>query len=921
MTAVDRAGGLYSVRRRRIVVKRTAPIPGAGRSRRVRTKRPVRLDGSNSRAAKLPPSLRYRWRIVRKPRGSRAKLRRATSRHPRLRPDLPGRYRLRMTVVERIPGRGRALAAARAAASDTTTIAATPDGSGIGVPIDTTTGRQVTVGDQAYRPPTPAYPLQLVALDRATLELVTNASFTGDQAGTASLAQAVSELSPKTIAIVASRAPGNGRGPLTDQGALANVNSAAKALGGRAITAAAALTAGSCFEDTPVCGGFSIIGTPGSAAGEGTVNPGLGASEDSTGGALTGYLQLDQSGTLFSFVQGDRVAFDTTAPGTTVQQAAIRVGDTTYKSKELTGAGLYVLVLDAGSLRFREDGTFQIAGGPIGPIVQELQAATLLVEKYRDDPSALVFVQTINKITRWDTYEGNTDVSAWWARFVQDLQDMGSHKTLLHGLDRFRPNYDGTYAQVGPGGPMAASWGKAATLAATRTPGQLSGTLARNDSSQFYADNAAASPDFGDELTVLAYQDAQPWPMRDTAGRRAALQCVAKQLRLPAPIEDNYINQNLVTDWGNQQDALDGLRYSDLPGCDTSGFTAQDLSDVTRQLDQEFEAVPVVWALVNNLQRPFLLQGGSSELSLAHIADDVRNSIKPPQAPVRYDGLAIAEELLYVLGALPFVGEGADAIELIAAGIGLVDDTTLDDDGTPALSPISQSDVDSFAEQLADQYRTAALHFDQIGEILVGDWGKLNAAATNAVGPWAWTTARTERATNGLGFSARRFAFEVFFPKAYAGMLRGTNGDSSLGIPDDTSQYQCWQYERFSSHHPFYPFKTPQFGGVTPVVAPGPAKENWVFSTPTEPNDGGGGEGNAMYDDFSATLPPASLTTEMFATNAPEAPMPPLQQLEFILAIRLQLKVLSVTRSTGESEGDDLYNQCSGNLTGWPGGL
>ncbi|HST41111.1 MAG TPA: hypothetical protein VLK58_16470, partial [Conexibacter sp.] len=103
VTAVDRERGRHDVERRTIRIGREAPIPGAGRDRRAVAGRAVTLDAGRSRATGSPQRLRYRWRFVRKPRGSEATLRSATTRRPRFTPDRPGRYRLRLTVSERLP--------------------------------------------------------------------------------------------------------------------------------------------------------------------------------------------------------------------------------------------------------------------------------------------------------------------------------------------------------------------------------------------------------------------------------------------------------------------------------------------------------------------------------------------------------------------------------------------------------------------------------------------------------------------------------------------------------------------------------------------------------------------------------------------------------------------------------------------------
>lgn len=294
--ALDRRSGRVTVRRRVVTVERTAPIAGAGTAQRVSLGRGVRLDASATEAARAPKSLRYHWRIVRRPRGSRAKLHGANRPRPHFKPDLPGRYRLRMVASERMPppsrfqGRGRAASIAMAA--DTTTIAATPFGAGIGVALETldegSGGIGVKVGAQRYLPPEATDTLQLVVLDRRTLELVSNNSFPGSAAGTAKLAAAVSKLGRETIAIIATPSLG-AYAPVEGNAALANLNRAVAAIGGRAIPAAVAEAADYCDSGIGTCASFSVVGTPGFGPGEGVANPGLSAL-DGPGGDLSGYL-------------------------------------------------------------------------------------------------------------------------------------------------------------------------------------------------------------------------------------------------------------------------------------------------------------------------------------------------------------------------------------------------------------------------------------------------------------------------------------------------------------------------------------------------------------------------------------------------------------------------------------------------------
>lgn len=952
--ARNRPRGPLAVARRTLLLRRTAPIPGAGPDARAKLRRVVVLDGRATRAATRPPHLRFRWRLVRRPRGSKARLRRATTVRPRFTPDRPGRYRVRLTVTELRPraagGRARRAGAAEAAgapratpaqtaaavlgsASDIATITVTPPNVGIGVAVDTLDpagGIGVTVGPQHY--PAGDGALQLVVLDRETLELRSNQTYGNDPGSVGQLAGALGALRGDAIAIVTTPRLG-AVAPIPDAGALATFNRAIAKLGAPPVPAAVAQSTTPCANlASGVCGGFSVIGTPGFAVGEGDANHGLGAlGGRGQGGQLTGYLQLDQTETWHTFVPGDHVAFDTTAAGTSRFQAAIAVAGQTYRSEVLLQprAGAYVLVLDAGTLALRDQGTYSLRYDDPDAIVKQLEQMTALLTKYQNDPSALVFTQAIGPIVRWDAYDGRGDLPYWWNRMADAEQALGGHRTLLHALAGDLDRYGATYARVGPAangagnGYPAAPWTRVASPAATRTAGQLAGTLARNPYGQLYPANASTDDDFSDDLTALAYQPATPWPTRDTPARLAVHRCVAAALELPYPIEDNYVNQNLITAWGNKQETLDGLTLPTLRrrGCDVSAFTQADLDAVSNQLDDEFGALPIVWQLVRNLQTPFLWASPSAQLDLVQIATDVTDAVRPPQTPVTYDGGAIAEDVFLLLGAIPFLGPAAEGAELVGAALGLVNDTALADDGTPALAP-TRIDSTQLGQQLASQYETAALHFEQIGDMLVGDWGKLQAAARAATGSWAWTDASTQRAVDMLGLTARRLAYTTLFPKAFAGMLRAVRGTSDTPIPDDGSQFVCYE-----GRTPWRPFAGVNlYGGATVVTQAGPVRENWIWSQPMRPNDPVAGGGGIYPDPWQPSFPGAPLLAQMFAVNAPEADVPPLQPVEFTLAIRAQLSVLTiehvVTTTGPDGTGDVAVRDfCMGYVSGWPGSL
>lgn len=93
------ADGTTDRETRVVSVGRATPLVGAGPHRTTRPGRAVVLDGRSTKAPRRGARLLYRWRIVEKPAGSKAGVVRSTSPVARLRPDLPGTYRLRLVAA------------------------------------------------------------------------------------------------------------------------------------------------------------------------------------------------------------------------------------------------------------------------------------------------------------------------------------------------------------------------------------------------------------------------------------------------------------------------------------------------------------------------------------------------------------------------------------------------------------------------------------------------------------------------------------------------------------------------------------------------------------------------------------------------------------------------------------------------------
>jgi hypothetical protein len=249
--------GRYALLRRRFVVRRDRQLAAAGWDIATSVGGRVRLDGRRSRTARGGRP-HYRWRIVAKPRGSHAELRRAGSARPMLTPDRPGDYLVDLTVTDRSTQATPAQATSSSADRVTVTVRA----SSLLVPFEGLAyqnGRSgIQVGDTFYPNPTDdpgtgqARRMQWLTLDRATLTPCDDRSrpcgstntgnswFDFDDAGAHGLRALASELSgggTGELVILSFGASDNSEGTVYP-GQVDAFNAALKTIGARPIDAA-----------------------------------------------------------------------------------------------------------------------------------------------------------------------------------------------------------------------------------------------------------------------------------------------------------------------------------------------------------------------------------------------------------------------------------------------------------------------------------------------------------------------------------------------------------------------------------------------------------------------------------------------------------------------------------------------------------
>ncbi|HYY10180.1 MAG TPA: hypothetical protein VE781_04535, partial [Kineosporiaceae bacterium] len=425
-----------------VVVRRTRPLAaGLAAYRGEAGGRAVRLDGRGARPTRPGRRLSWRWRILRKPRGSRARLVRGSSATPRLPIDVRGRYTLRERVTERPAGRGRG-GGTRTTSHLVSVLGDTnapPIGASLQVDLTQYSkgGGSITIDDApsaglpdrydcasnptsganrcVYKMPNPDNATYLLVLDARTLE-------------------------PKApIATVGAVCPTDDDlrsaiGPWAGQNVIA------------ILTSAAACVFSSPDSLVDVSGPYTYIFTP-------TTKPDLGIrsgwySESPTVGneipderpaEISGYLQKSwpvgsrQASEQYQFVPGNYVAYDTSKAGSPAGQNTMVVAGKEYTSRLPGGAtdGFQVLVLDKTLNPMLDTPKAFANGAPVGDMAK-------LLEQARTTPGvSTVLVQSIGRPSPYSVSANDA-----WNSAAAQLEQLGGNTDVflnLKGPDWPRP--------------------------------------------------------------------------------------------------------------------------------------------------------------------------------------------------------------------------------------------------------------------------------------------------------------------------------------------------------------------------------------------------------------------------------------------------------------------------------------------------
>jgi hypothetical protein len=760
--------GRWDAERRTIVVSDARPIPAAGRPRRIRAGKRIRLDARRSRPARSGAPLAFRWRLVGPGARRRARLTGARSARPLLVTRRPGRVRVVLTVTER--GAGRRARAAQAAVSDDASVVVVPDLPPMGIPLQAggTTPPSITLGDQRFvfgkfplDPDNPGRPdfegaVHIVVIDRETLEVV-DRRWLNPQADDAPYQRAYEDVaqSPEAkerhLLWVAFGPPGCCGGNIPNDG----------------------------FSE------LLYVGSPPPQAPPGVRNRSRTSRYfDAFGpnpGAQRVWLQRDNRG-VFSAVQTEKVTFDSSyqsGPGSNTMHLEGRfraAGEDLHSELPPGTSGFQLMVFERAALEPAYSGFPKAYAVNTGNAESDRSAQEALANdlKFVLDANAFIIMQSIG---------GPKPTTTAWADIAAQLERIGASghvfNTLDGSVDPHPPagHSGGSYAVAGCVGcaqPAESSY----PLQHAPGTGTVTGLLAPNADSRFdlelrdaggYADPAQS---YG--LTQVGFQDpGGPWPVGNTEIERAAMDYIAHAIGLDEP-KDGWCQHSSDLRAAYCADlSWDAADIPAYPG-DGKGFCKPEWGSCQDEWTRVVEQLKVEWKALNDLKLFFddlknlLTYANDASTQTPHaIADDISGAIQREAAgevdssvsALATFALESASEILPLAEAEPV---GA-AVGIMASAIAAVDEITHQQNDAPAFDLTVRGD--ELAAELGDAYLPNIKRVDVLHELIVSDWQKLNTTATTWRGALKGTLVDDASAARVAG--TLRWLWQEMVPSAW----------------------------------------------------------------------------------------------------------------------------------------------------------
>jgi hypothetical protein len=768
------------------------------------------------------PALRYRWRVIRAPRGSalarRTSGRRATATsavnlgpdaafegagvEATLTPDVPGSYRVEL----------RATAGPGATSRDHVDIDVDP------VPlvrVDTMAKVGdvwgVKVGNSFYPDPGKSRQwLQIVALDENDLALIDNRSFDCPQATDRSLVTQIAGVQEcanavdrhlngllgkhrGALVIAVSQRP-DGRPNPSDAAwgvqPSVGVASALKAIGGPAIDP-------NLWRNThqPILRGrMSFIGYLGAKTGTATHHINYDMTDYRDDGEIVGNLVRDNlsdaKGGRYEFVSGEYLPVTTRGEGARPPangqpgMSVIEVGDRRF-SEPYTRFGFHVVILErqglAGTSRF-----FELSSDPDTAINRMIGWLSPRNQQTRKPnvPGDVVIIASAGAVNvpeyASDAFRGLADLIAP----PHDVGLGGTRRALYWAVDRGLNPKPWSYSLIWSAGLPGA--GGAYESAGPLEDGEvnsspLTGALTRSSKDYGFdptaVDEGAPEEVHGPGEKLREAAVAAPklaWPETDDAGRTAAIAYVGGRHNIDSQRGLFWTQAYSAEFWNNLSAAIGKMTY---PEDRSSEFSADDFEWAKDELQQEIAWLQQVNGYARTLAAPLSREAGKLSEELKKSAADINKLVQVPgESTVAMVATAVFDGLREGVTVIPEVGEIIHVLNVIY-------DLSME---FAKLSTEGNEEVEepfsvSAAEQgikLAERLLAAQDAIEvSLVNMIVSDYGKLRTVAlcslydrdcpSKPVADWQVKSNYRAQAAEEVSRSSRAAFYSALLPKQY----------------------------------------------------------------------------------------------------------------------------------------------------------
>jgi hypothetical protein len=246
--------------------------------------------------------------------------------------------------------------------------------------------------------------------------------------------------------------------------------------------------------------------------------------------------------------------------------------------------------------------------------------------------------------------------------------------------------------------------------------------------------------------------------------------------------------QNYRANWSSTQDDLTNAKAKCAKPPPGSGFTASECEGIRAQLRDEVSMVAKVTQYFGplGLQQPFGATGVSALANLTEISQEINDAVNPPPVDnTTSNNLSLIGQILFPTPTTPYPG----VFSALSAAFSLAAYFTKENGSPNLIGPQVTTAASKLGVELADRYQQAGDHLDDLGRLIVSDYGKLTAVASKVdakpgPGETDWRLGNVGQARDELVLAAKQTIYQRLVPLAYPVMY-------DLGQVSNAGDWYC----------------------------------------------------------------------------------------------------------------------------------